>query len=343
VIRSGSSPTRVYILVTRHVVVRPSSDMFQPANCARAIQRYKHADGHHTYMAMFDRWNAGRPGPSGIDNMTMLWLPLIPPKSSGPQPPRVGTALIVDTCNASAPEQAWRFDGGKLVNVESSLCVSDGGRGDAVTLQPCSDSDGSSWEPTPEGAVSNGESGSACMMLNVLDDVPHAPGNPVVSYVAPSHSLDSHTHTRTRAHTHTHTHTHRHKHTHTHTHTLALFTACTHESRRRVRCIDAFDAFIRCLHRLVGSCFRIPSSRLPTTCSLTELAFDYAHAIIDRYDCARPPQWNDIWSLPTADASGPLVAHDKDGKVSSLCLSAPGSTGGDWTMPYLPAWSLKDF
>jgi hypothetical protein len=181
-------------------------------------------------MAMFDRWNAGRPGPSGIDNMTMLWLPLIPPKSSGPQPPRVGTALIVDTCNASAPEQAWRFDGGKLVNVESSLCVSDGGRGDAVTLQPCSDSDGSSWEPTPEGAVSNGESGSACMMLNVLDDVPHAPGNPVVSYVASLHSLDSHTHTHARTHTHAHTHTHTHTHTRARARALALFTACTHES-----------------------------------------------------------------------------------------------------------------
>jgi hypothetical protein len=37
------------------------------------IYAFEHADGHHTYMAMLDRWNAGRPGPSGIDNMTMVW------------------------------------------------------------------------------------------------------------------------------------------------------------------------------------------------------------------------------------------------------------------------------
>jgi hypothetical protein len=108
-----------------------------------------------------------------------------------------------------------------------------------------------------------------------------------------------------------------------------------------VASLRSFDAGTCSLARVLE--FRIPSSRLAATCSLTELAFDHAHAIIHRYDCARPPQWNDIWSLPTAGASGPLVAHDKDGKVSSLCLSAPGSTAGDWTMPYLPAWSLKDY
>ena len=61
------------------------------------------------------------------------------------------------------------------------------------------------------------------------------------------------------------------------------------------------------------------------------------------YDCADPPQWNDIWSLPSIGAVGALIAHDKAGKASSLCLSAPMSSGGEWTLPYLSSWSLKDY
>jgi hypothetical protein len=60
---------------------------------------------------MGDRWNAF--GPGGLQNMTNIWLPLLPP--SGPAPTNVtaGWALQTTLCNASDPTQqlAWHLDG----------------------------------------------------------------------------------------------------------------------------------------------------------------------------------------------------------------------------------------
>jgi hypothetical protein len=219
--------------------VNPSGDPTTYDSQSTFIYPFKHADGHTTAMAMFDRWNSGRPGPSGIDNMTMLWLPLIPPATNATPAFTPGTPLIVDTC-AAGPAQAWRFAGGELVHAASGLCVSGEGSGISVALAACGAGGGAlSWVPTAAGIVENGMSGADCLALNVLDDVTHEPGNPVVSYA-----------------------------------------------------------------------------------------------------CGEPTSWNEIWSLPSG--TGPLVAHDKSGAVSNLCLSA-GAPSLSWTLPYLQAWSLKDF
>ena len=42
-------------------------------------------------------------------------------------------------------------------------------------------------------------------------------------------------------------------------------------------------------------------------------------------------------------AGGVLIAHDKSGAESSLCLSASPSQGPQWTLPYLPSWKLADY
>lgn len=175
----------------------------------------------------------------------MLWLPLVPPAAHATPPAGIpGTPLAVDTCAAGAPAQAWRFASGELVHVASGLCAQSMGSGYAVALEPCGAGGGAlRWVPTAANSVENGERGAACLALNVLDDVTHAPGNPVVAY------------------------------------------ACG----------------------------------VPT------------------------PQWNDVWTLPANGVAGPLIAHDKSGAESNLCLSAMGPTAPPWTMPYLQAWQLKDY
>ena len=42
---------------------------------------FVHQDGHTTLVWMADRWNADAPG--GLDNMTLVWLPLLPPPDDG--------------------------------------------------------------------------------------------------------------------------------------------------------------------------------------------------------------------------------------------------------------------
>ena len=111
-----------------------------------------------------------------------------------------------------------------------------------MALAACGGAGGEQWTPASGGAVTNGAGGGACLALNVVDDVTHEPGNPVVAYT-----------------------------------------------------------------------------------------------------CADPPQWNDIWSLPAAGTEGPLIAHDKSGAVSNLCLSAPDASPLDWSLPWHDAWSLRDF
>ena len=49
--------------------VNPSGDPTTYDSQSTFIFPFAHADGHHTQMAMLDRWNSGLPGPSGIDNM----------------------------------------------------------------------------------------------------------------------------------------------------------------------------------------------------------------------------------------------------------------------------------
>jgi hypothetical protein len=56
----------------------PSDDATTFDSQSTFIFPFTHADGHTTFVWMADR-NAK--GPGGIDNMTLVWLPLLPPKA----------------------------------------------------------------------------------------------------------------------------------------------------------------------------------------------------------------------------------------------------------------------
>jgi hypothetical protein len=63
------------------------------------------------------------------------------------------------------------------------------------------------------------------------------------------------------------------------------------------------------------------------------------------WPCDQPPAWNEVWTLPQVGGqAGALVAHAQDGSTSSLCAAAvPAVAPGQWTLPWLDAWSLKDY
>jgi hypothetical protein len=219
----------------------PSNDPTTYDSQSTFIFPFVHEGGNRTtFMWMADRWNSGNAGPHGIDNMTMIWLPLIPPNSTSPSPPVVvGTPLFVDTCNSSSPLQLWNFVNGQLQLTAANLCVSS----DAVFTDCSPTGQGDQWAgDVTKNTVTNGEKGSACLDLNVQDDVTHQPGNPVVPY-----------------------------------------------------------------------------------------------------QCTNPTSWNDVWTLPGI-SGGLIIAHDKSGVQSNLCLSATNSNGDKiWTLPYKSEWKLADY
>ena len=59
------------------------------------------------------------------------------------------------------------------------------------------------------------------------------------------------------------------------------------------------------------------------------------------YACGSPPAWNEQW---TVEAATGLVraTFAKGGGASNLCIAAPPAANG-WTLPWLDAWSLKDY
>lgn len=61
------------------------------------------------------------------------------------------------------------------------------------------------------------------------------------------------------------------------------------------------------------------------------------------YDCGSGgAAANALWAGPTA--TGGLVALNPDGSQSSFCASAGAPTNpNQWTLPWLDAWSLKDY
>ncbi len=134
-------------------------------------------DVRHSYMWMADRWNEA--GPGGLDNATLIWLPLAP---AGYQ----GLALVEDICNASDPNQLFTMAAsalGRITHVASGLCPTQGGGNDLV-LGPCSSA--SQWTPVPDVnnsvRLTNGGEGSDCYSWNAMNDLPHSPGNPIISY-----------------------------------------------------------------------------------------------------------------------------------------------------------------
>jgi hypothetical protein len=58
------------------------------------------------------------------------------------------------------------------------------------------------------------------------------------------------------------------------------------------------------------------------------------------YDCGSSPAWNALWRV----ARSSVEALDASGKRSGMCASVgPASNPSQWTLPWLPEWSLKDF
>ena len=62
------------------------------------------------------------------------------------------------------------------------------------------------------------------------------------------------------------------------------------------------------------------------------------------YKCDEPPAWNELWTVPAAGATG-LVKATKgyNNTVSTLCAAVVPIVGGGWTLPWLPAWELKNY
>lgn len=134
---------------------------------------YRHADGHETLIWMADRWNAN--GPGGLDNATLIWLPLI----NASTPSYAAQPLLEATCNAADVTQQWVFPNGKGVvqHAASGLCVvADGSQN--LLLGDCDTA--SAWK-VDGGAITHGQ-GSGCVSWNAVDDLPHYPGNPVIAY-----------------------------------------------------------------------------------------------------------------------------------------------------------------
>jgi len=109
------------------------------------------ADGSVVHVYMGDRWNAY--GPGGLQNMTAVWLPILPP--SGPPPTQVapGWQLQTTLCNASDPTQslAWHA-GGTVTHEPSGLCVTQAAwspdRDTTLSAQVCAGSPNQTWFKT---------------------------------------------------------------------------------------------------------------------------------------------------------------------------------------------------
>jgi hypothetical protein len=177
--------------------------------------------------------------------MTLIWLPLIY-NASGGGSPYAGAALVEATCNAGDATQRWTMPtgSGSVVHAASGLCVASSGG--SLVLGACDGSAGTSWVQTPNGggknvSITNGAAGSGCLDWNAIDDLPHAPGNPIIAY------------------------------------------AC-------------------------GTA------------------------------------WNELWLAPQPGATGPIQASlSYGGGPSNLCVTAVAGQNQDWTLPWNPAWSLKDY
>jgi hypothetical protein len=150
---------------------------------------FKHQDGHTTYMWMADRWCESCPG--GLDNMTNIWLPMIPPSASnGSTPsPAAGWLLQINTCNSTDQKQQFMVDSttNTVKHVESGLCVSQPADMSGLAqlqLQACSGAAAQTWLVGPNGHtlvnMSNTAS-SQCVDFNVANnDLQES--NPVIAY-----------------------------------------------------------------------------------------------------------------------------------------------------------------
>ncbi len=169
----------------------PSGDPTTYDSQSTFIFPYVHPDGHTTFIWMADRWNAN--GPGGLDNMTNIWLPLVPPAPAPPTPPApaAGWLVTLAACAAGDPLQAFTLrDDSTIVHAPSGLCVTQPANAGTpygqLTLQPCGG--GGAGEQAwyyVAGAraianTTNGD-GATCMEWNNANQIV-APGNPVIAW-----------------------------------------------------------------------------------------------------------------------------------------------------------------
>jgi hypothetical protein len=144
---------------------------------------YEHADGHITFIWLADRWNAN--GPGGLDNMTNIWLPLIPPSGSNPPTkPVAGWLLQLATCDASDSKQQFSLAGSALTH-SSGLCVAiPAGSGEAPQLElaACDPSDpAQTWRSAHGGKTIANDASGSCVDLNNDNNV-LVEKNPIIAY-----------------------------------------------------------------------------------------------------------------------------------------------------------------
>jgi hypothetical protein len=136
-------------------------------------------------------WNEN--GPGGLDNATLIWLPLVPPSNaSAPTNVTVGWFVVVDLCDAANPHQIFTIDTATsaVIHTSSGLCLSGLSYSSPtgnIELAECGNpSDGSNqvWYPAKQrsvlASVKAGE-GNGCIELNNANQYVDA-GNPVIAY-----------------------------------------------------------------------------------------------------------------------------------------------------------------
>jgi len=78
----------------------PSNDSTTFNSQSTFIFPYVNPDGNKTFIWMADRWNFD--GPGGLDEATLIWLPLVPGNVIAQYE---GSALVEAVCDASDPNQ----------------------------------------------------------------------------------------------------------------------------------------------------------------------------------------------------------------------------------------------
>jgi hypothetical protein len=121
--------------------------------------------------------------PGGLDNMTNVFLPLLPPNNSTP-PSYAGSLLAEAVCDAASPDQRFTLPAGgsgPIVHAASALCVVL--VGDSLLLGTCAGAP--AWQALSDGAITT-DAGGSCISWNAENDLPHQPGNPVIPYACGS-------------------------------------------------------------------------------------------------------------------------------------------------------------
>ena len=190
---TGWAPNAMQFVATASVTLNgavwvnntnPTGDATSFGTQSTFIFPFVHEDRHTTFIAMLDRWNMGGPGvlPGGLENMTNVWLPMIPPPRTPPtpSPPAAGWPLALAACDAAAPAQQFAFTGGAAVlgSPASGLCVeASGDASDDLVLAACRPG-APTQQWVPSGQVVNSGDGKR---WNNANDLVTA-GNNLIAY-----------------------------------------------------------------------------------------------------------------------------------------------------------------